>query len=287
MVTIGILQWTQNLDDAVDGFRQGLTALGRQVHWLYRNAEGNEAAARKYAAELQAAAVNLIFACGTPAARAAKATGLPVVFTPVFDPVGAGLVASLERPGENATGMAGMVPAEAKVAFIKELLPQVTQLGVLYHQEDDNARVEMQNFQAAATGFFTLLPLPITEAAELSRLGDRLTMEIEALFLPIGRVVEENFPTIVYYTDLRRLPVIASHGPNVAAGALGALVANHARLGQACARQAAAILDGRDPGEIPVGRATQPDILLNATAADTLGLTLPETLRQKAHEIIC
>lgn len=285
MVTIGILQWTQNLDDAVDGFRQGLAELKQPVRWLYRNAEGNKEALARYAREFLEIPVDLIFACGTPAAQAAQATALPVVFTPVFDPVGVGLVASLAHPGGNCTGMAGMVPAAKKVAFIKALLPQAKHLGVLYHQEDTNARIEVHNFATAAAGQFTLHHLPIKKATDLSRLDDMLSTDLEALFLPIGRAVEDSFPTVRYYTDLRRLPVIASHPANVAAGALAAIVANHSRLGQACARQAAAILNGRTPGEIPVGEATEPDILLNAAAAETLGVTFPASLQQKAQEI--
>ena len=107
------------------GFKQRLEALNIAVTYEYRNVDGNTAALKQAAEELAALSVDLIFACSTPAALAAKALpgNIPVVFTPVFDPVSAGLVDSFAIPGGKMTGMSGMVPAKDKVTFIKTLLP--------------------------------------------------------------------------------------------------------------------------------------------------------------------
>lgn len=287
MYQIGILQLTQNLDDAVQGFKYGLAQNGISANFRYLNADGNLSELPKLAAKLADLNVDLIFACSTPAAKAAiELTGnIPVVFTPVFDPVGAQLVKSMELPGGKATGMSGMVTAEAKVAFIQRLLPKAKKIGVLYHEKDPNALLELGHFQKAAANNFDLTEFAIADPADLSRLGEMLPPDLDALFLPIGRIVEENFATVVYYTDAINLPVIASHAPNVPSGALAALTASHHKLGAACADKAIKILAGTNPNSIPVGIVEQPDILLNAFAAQNLDIELPAALLSEAKEI--
>ncbi len=287
MRPIGILQLTQHLDDAVRGFKAGLAASGAATAFEYRCADGNETLLGDLARDLESRDVALIFACSTPAAKAAKAltADIPVVFTPVFDPVGAGLVESLDWPGGKVTGMAGMVAAAAKLAFIGQLLPEAKTIAVLHYSADPNSLLEVAHFTAAAEGLYDVLLLPVEAPQNLSLLGERLTAPIDALFLPIGKIVEENFATVAYYADLAAIPVIASSGANVPAGALGALVADHYKLGLACAVQAAKILGGADPGSIAVGCLDKPDILLNSFAAGNLGIVFPPALAANAKEI--
>lgn len=287
MYQIGILQLTQNLDDAVHGFKKGLSDRDCAVNFHYCNADGNLAELPKLAASLAEKAVDLIFACSTPAALAAVnlAGSIPVVFTPVFDPVGAGLANSLAVPGGKATGISGMVKSSDKVAFISKLLPHATKIGVLYDQTDLNACLEMEYFRQAALGHFPLLELPINNPADLSGIENRLTADLSALFIPIGRVIEENFATVVYYADAINLPIITSHAPNVSAGALAGLVADHRILGEMCAVQAIQILQGALPGKIPIDIVKRPDILLNSFAAQNLGIEIPADLLAAAKEI--
>ncbi|MDD4602122.1 MAG: ABC transporter substrate-binding protein [Negativicutes bacterium] len=284
---IGILQLTQNLDDAVHGFKQGLSDQGIEADFHYLNADGNLDELPNLASKLAALNVDLIFACSTPAAAAAVELpdNIPVVFTPVFDPVGAKLVKSMDKPGSKATGVSGMVKVEEKVAFIRRVLPNAKKLGVLYHAQDLNALLEIDNFRQAAQNIFTLVELPINQPEELSKIDTLLTSDMDALFIPIGRIIEENFATVVYYTDDANIPVIASHAPNVPGGALAALVSNHHKLGEACAVKAAQILNGTSPSVIPVGIVEQPEILLNGFVAENLGIEFPSNLVTQAKEI--
>ena len=286
MYQIGILQLTQNLDDAVQGFMCGCDELVIPVEYHYVNADGNLAELPKLAANLADRKVDLIFACSTPAAiAAARLDGsIPVVFTPVFDPIGAKLVTSLNRPGGKLTGVAGMVNADAKVAFVHRLLPAAQKLGILYHAADSNSLLEVQHFRQA-TGEFLVEEISIQRPEELSRLAEMLPSDLDVLFLPIGKIIEENFATIAYYADAVSLPIVASHAPNVPAGALGALVANHRQLGRDCAAKAAKILHGIAPGDIAVGGVTQPEILLNHFVAQNLGITLSSHLLSEATEV--
>ena len=287
MYNIGILQLTQHLDDAVYGFKQGLEEQEITAHFHYLNADGNIDLLPSLAEKLAEQKVDLIFACSTPSAQAAinLPANIPVIFTPVFDPVGSGLVTSMSLPGGKATGVAGMVMADSKMTFIKRLLPKINTLAILYHTADSNSLVEVENFRKLKNPLFQLIEIPIHTAEDLSRLPDLLPAGLDALFLPIGRVVEENFATIIYYTDTINVPVISSHAPNVSAGALGALVANHYQLGIECAIKAQQVLTGASPAQIPVDTVKSPEILLNDFTAQNLSLDLPADLMAEAKEI--
>lgn len=286
MYHIGILQLTQNLDDAVRGFKAGLIEQGLDAQFNYLNADGALGDLPLLADKLAREQVSLIFACSTPAAQAAVKLkeNIPVIFTPVFDPVGVGLAASLEKPGGKATGVAGMVRAADKVAFISELLPAAKTIGILYHTGDPNALLETANFKKAAEEY-ALIELPIDKPEDISTLPDKLPPNLDVLFLPIGRIIEENFASIAYYAESANLPIITSHAPNMPAGGLGALVANHYELGRACAVKAAEVLSGRHPGDIAVGIVDSPEIQLNAFVAANLSIELPPALLARAKEV--
>ncbi len=288
MFHIGILQFTQNLDDAVRGFKKGIEASGTAARFAYVNADGNADALPSLAVRLQQENVDLIFACATPSALVAKeiSGNIPVVFTPVFDPIGAGLVRDLDAPEGKVTGVCGMVRADLKRNFIEELLPNVNKLALLYHINDKNSVVEAENFYRTAKNRFDVKKIALESAADISLLSERLSADLEVLFLPIGRILEENFSSIAYYADALRLPIIASHAPNVAMGALGALTADHEAMGETCGQMAAQLLTGtKTVRELPVAFPARLDILLNQFAADTLGIALPAAVREKAAEI--
>lgn len=288
MFHIGILQLTQNLDDAVRGFKEGLKEFAVEAEFHYLNADGNVDILPKLAQQLADLNVDLIFACSTPSAIAARdlQNDIPVVFTPVFDPVGAKLVDNMQTPGGKVTGVSGMVNATDKVNFIKTLLPTAKKLGILYHTADSNAIIEVNNFRKAAATAFELTEISINHQNEISLLSEKLPQNLDALFLPIGKIIEENFSSIAYYTDALDIPIITSHAPNVVLGALGALVANHRTLAKDCAVQAKEILvDGKSPKTIPIGLPKSPEILLNAFVADNLGFELPKAVVEKATEI--
>ena len=287
MFNIGILQLTQHLDDAVKGFKEGLRNLNVDVTYHYLNADGNIAELPKLADLLATKKVDLIFACSTPAAKAAVALteNIPVLFTPVFDPVSVNLVESMNKPNGKATGMSGMVAAPDKLAFIKNILPNAKKIALLYHNADDNSVIEKNNILKNNTTL-AIQEIALTSAEDISLLEEKLSPSFDALFLTIGKIMEENFASIVYYADAQNIPIIASHAPTVSAGALGALVSNHFKLGLACANQAKSILiDKKNPSDIPVGITTEADILLNAFVAENLEIEIPSAVLTSATEI--
>ena len=284
---IGILQLIQHLDDAVKGLKDGLSELNIECNYHYLNSDGNEEVLPDLANQLLEKDVDVIFACSTPSARAAKALKgeIPVVFTPVFDPVSVGLVEKIEAPEGKVTGVSGMVSAKEKVEFIKKLLPEAKVIGFVYHSLDPNSCIEKDNFMKACSGIFTIKEIPVEKAEDLSKLSDELAEGIDAVFMPIGRIIEENFATVLYYTEDLNIPVIAPNEACVTLGALGALVANHYYLGKDCAQMIAKILNKVPVKDIPVEFVKKPEIVLNRSAAEYMGIEISGDLINKATNL--
>lgn len=287
MLNIGILQLTQHLDDTVSGFKQGLTELGIQANYTYLNADGQTAILTKLAKKLMLASVDIIFACSTPSAQAAQAISesIPVFFAPVLDPLGSGLAKMFVRPGGKATGACGLVKANHKIDFFTELFPHASRLGILYHSQDPGCCLETDQICRNLSNKLKYDLISVNQATELSHLDDQLDSSWDFLFLPTSPVLEQNFATIFYYASLINLPILASHGDCVSAGALAALTSSHKALGYACAKQVQLYLAGTRVGDIAIAEVNKPKLFLNESLAKSLEIPIPSNLLQEAYEV--
>lgn len=287
---LGILQLSASLEETVDGFKEELALRGYKegagLHYDYRNVEGAVPALQGAAEELVAAGAQLLFACSTPAAQAAvratQSKQVPVVFAPVFDPLGAGLVKDLRRPGGQVTGVSGMVPASAKVALLRRLLPRAGTVAILYASGDPNARLETANLrQAASEAGFSPLVIEAAGEEEVEAKAEEACARAEAVIVPIGRLLEGRMKQLAEMALRHRVPLLSPNPEGVNQGALCSLYADHRELGRRAGAMAAAILEGAPAGELPVAFPEEPRLAFNQKTAEALGLTIPpELLRQ-------
>lgn len=278
---IGILQLTTALDEAVEGFKSRLRELGylegAGVEFIYKNVEGDVPRLGREAEELAQADVELIFACGTPSAKAAASLPryLPVVFTPVFDPVTAGLVESLQHPGGKVTGVSGRVRAEKKLKALCQLLPGVRTVVAVHTGSDPNTALEVTDLQGAAAGLGVRVEdKPVQEKEEAVAILKRLVPRETAVFLPIDRGLEQETRLLAETALAQGLPLMAHSAAGVRAGALLAVDANHRELGRQAAEMAVAIRQGADPADLPVAEPRRPILWLNAATAAKLGVKI-------------
>ena len=144
------------LDAVRDGVKKGLADLGyaegTDVTFTYESAQGNPATAAQIARQLVGAAPAVIVAISTPSAQAVVAAtkDIPVVFSAVTDPVAAGLVASVDQPGANVTGVSDMAPVGDHLSLIREITPDVKRLGVPYNPGDSNSVSTLAALKTAA-----------------------------------------------------------------------------------------------------------------------------------------
>ncbi|MGA2895070.1 MAG: ABC transporter substrate-binding protein [Xanthobacteraceae bacterium] len=280
-----------------NAFSEGLKAAGyvegRNVTIEYRWAEDHYDRLPALAAELVARRVAVIFAPGGPGpARAAMAvtTSVPIVFVSASDPVGAGLVASLNRPGGNVTGASMMSSTlEAKrLELLHELMPKASTLAVLINPNYPDAKMQTQDVRDAAVHLGVKLVL-LTASTE---------HEIEPAFAALaqqgaGGLLVVQDPIFVNYRErfatlaaANAIPVVYSQRDYVSAGGLISYGPDFADGYRQAASYVSRILKGEKPADLPVVQPTKFNLVINLKTAKTLGIAVPQTLQVAADEVI-
>jgi putative ABC transport system substrate-binding protein len=277
-------------------FGQGLSEIGytvgRDATVEARMAEGQYDRLPALAADLVSRRVQLIAASGPPAAFAAKAatTSIPIVFVAAFDPVKAGLVASLNQPGGNVTGITliGASLGGKRLELARELVPNVAVIALMTNPNSPDALEELPDVQNAAKAIGQeLLVVPVTsdrdfEAAFASVLQHRAGM----LLIGTDRLLFQSTDRLIALAARHRIPVVYPTGESVAGGGLisyGSSISDAWRLAGGYAGR---ILKGTRPAELPVVQPTKFELVINVKTARALGLEIPATVLARADEVI-
>jgi putative ABC transport system substrate-binding protein len=281
--TIGFLgQSTRSAaSEWVAAFVQRLHELGwnegRTVAIEYRWAEGREERFAQIAAEFVRLKVDIIVTSGTPQVLAAKhATSvIPIVFAAAGDPVASGLVASLARPGGNATGLSSLVAdlAGKRLELLREVAPALRRLAIMGNVGNPLTVLELGEVQAAAgTLGLEVHTLEIRQAQDITPAFEALKGRADALYVCIDALVNANRIRINTSALGARLPTMHGSRDYVEAGGLMSYGPNYPDLFRRSADYVDKILRGAKPGDIPVEQPTKFDLVVNLTTARALGL---------------
>jgi putative tryptophan/tyrosine transport system substrate-binding protein len=295
---VGVLHTRSQPDtmDAVDDVRWGLRETGwvdgQNVVVEQRWADADYDRLAALAADLVRQRASVILTTSLVAARAARAatSTIPIVFTIGDDPVKQGLVANLNRPGGNATGIAFMlVELSAKrLELLHELVPDATVIAALVNPTNPNLQSQTEGLEAAARDLgVQLLILNGSHDAALEAIFASLTQHgVRALFvgadpfffsrrdLLITLAARHNVPAIYEWREFPEIGGLASYAPS------------RREASRQAAVYAGRILGGAQPSELPVQRPTKFELVLNNRTAKSLGLTIPPTLLARADAVI-
>jgi ABC-type uncharacterized transport system substrate-binding protein len=279
----------------IEAFVQRLRELGwiegRTVAIEIRWGEARPERYAEIAAELVRLKVDVILAGGTEAAVAAKqATSvIPIVFATAGDPVGSKLVASLARPGGNATGLSnlGTDLAAKRLELLREVFPGLRRLAVMANADYSGGVTERDEIDAAArTLGLEIVPLPIRRVEDIAPALERLKGRAEALYTTGDPLVNAQRLRINTFALAMRLPTMFTQREYLEAGGLMSYGANFKDLNRRAAELVDKILRGAKPADIPVEQPTKFDLIINLITARALGLTVPPTLLTRADEVI-
>jgi len=296
---IGFLngQSADSLVHVVSAFRRGLSEMGyvegRNVAIEYRWANGQVDRLPALAAELVQRQVAVIASTGgDPVALAAKraTTTLPIVFTIGGDPVALGLVASLNRPGGNVTGISQITAMldPKRLEVLHELLPSVTAVAVLHNPQNSNAAFQVPDLEAAArTMGLDLRFVTATSEREIETAFANLAeLRIGALVVASDPFFNSRRQQIVALATRLALPAIFHQREFTLEGGLMSYGTNVADMYNRAAAYTGRILKGEQPANLPVQQSTKVELVINLKTAKTLGLTFPITLLGRADEVI-
>ena len=280
----------------VAAFREGLSEMeyveGRNVSIEFRWAGNRFERLPGLATELVERKVDVIATGGgTPAAQAAKnaTSTIPIVFSGVADPVGAGLVVSLDKPGGNLTGLSDISSklTPKRLELVSDLVPQAKIIGLLANPNNAATEPMVQSVREAAGA--RNIRLNVLNAASDSEIDAAFSLVAE---LGIGAIVIASDPffasrreRLVALAATYSVPAIYSLREFVVAGGLinfgPSITATYHELGN----YAAQILKGAKPADLPVRQSTKFELAINLKAAQALGLTVPQSLRERAELI--
>ena len=280
---------------SLDILRQAFRELGHVEGQGFaiegRWADGKYERLPRLAAELVQAKVDVIITVGgLPSAQAAqKATRtIPLVVTGTVDPVEAGLIASLARPGGNITGPT-IIP-EALVAkqleLLTEVVPKVSRVAVLWNSSNPGNARQLRAAEAAVPGI-RLQPVGVRDSGELDKAFGAMTRQrADALLVLVDAILMAEREKIAALAVRHHLPAVFGFRTHAEAGGLLAYGANRVELIRQAAVYASKILKGAKPADLPVEQPTKFELLINLKTAQALGLKIPQSVLLRADEII-
>ncbi len=296
MARIGYLALRGPLQ-ADDAFLQGLQQLGwnegQNIFIDRRFSAGDPERLNRSAAELVRLKVDVIVACATAGAQAAKnaTTSIPIVFASTGDPVGQGFVASLARPGGNMTGTSFDASPEIttkQLQLATQIVPNASRVAVLWNPTVPFIRTYWNAAQnAAVTLGITLQSEEVSESKDFAAAFDDIDQQhADALFVLSDSLMTLNRAILAQLALKHRLPAVYGHDQYTAAGGLISYGPFLPDLYRGAAAYVDKILKGIKPSEIPVQEPTKFELVINLKAAKALGLAIPQSLITTADEVI-
>jgi putative ABC transport system substrate-binding protein len=297
---IGMLSFTtpgtEEENRRIEVFKQGLRergyVQGQNIAIEPRHSAGRDELLPRLAAELVGLKVDVILTYGTKATRAAKqATGtIPIVMLTALDPVGAGLVANLARPGGNITGSSEVSEelSAKRLDLLKAAVPKAKRIAVLFDPSQPTNAVDLKSTQVAAKALGMILQsFQVRASSELDSAFARMTGQpLDGLIVLPNDFLFTHRRHVLDLAAKHRLPVIYAWREGAEAGALFSYGVNIADNYRRAAALVDKILKGAKPGDLPIEQPTKFELVLNLKTAKTLGLTIPQSVLVRADEVI-
>ena len=291
---IGISQFVEHpsLDLARQGFIDQLAeegfVEGENLSIDLQNAQADFSTAQTIAQRFGQNNPDLVLAIATPSAQTAAKVinNSPVLITAVTDPVEAGIVENMEEPGGNITGTTDMNPVAKQLELIKEFLPEVQKIGVLYNSGEVNSVVQVKIAKKKAEKMgVELKEATVSNSSEVSLAASSLVDTVDAIYVPTDNIIVSAMPTVLQIAHNRKVPVFASENNSVEQGAIATLGIDYYQLGKQTGKMAAKILNGAEPGKMAVQSSDELKLYINKKSAEEINLEIPKKLLEEADTI--
>ena len=293
---IGVLLSTPTVEQYVKSFREGLKDLGyiegKNILFYSRNGMGNFDLFHQLAAELIGLQVDVIVTGSTPASLAVKnaTSTIPIVMAAVADPLAAGLVASLARPGGNVTGLS-MRTSELsgkRLQLIKEIVPEVRQVAFIWNPANSSNRAAWaETREVARVLAIKLQSIEMQKESDLDTGFHFLNRNrVDALSVILDPFIRIQSTRILQFATKARLPAIYEAREIVMAGGLMSYSTDLLELYRRAATYVDKILKGAKPADLPIERTARAELIINLKAAKQIGLSMPPEVLQRADKVI-
>jgi putative ABC transport system substrate-binding protein len=265
---------------------------GKNVVIERRSAEGNAELLAGLAADLVRQQVDVIVTAGTPAGFAAKkaTSTIPIVLGANSDPVGVGLVASLARPGGNATGNSLMAPdlSAKRLEILHALAPEISRIAILWDSSNPGMAERVRETKIAADQSHVLLhtvgPRNLNELD--TAFADLLNARPDALLVTAEAFTRQHLVRILDFANNNKIPAMFEDSSYVVAGGLMSYGPDYQDVFRKAAVFVDKILKGAKPADLPIEQPTKFELVINLKTAKAIGLSVPPTLLTTADKVI-
>ncbi|MDR9796714.1 ABC transporter substrate-binding protein [Aeribacillus pallidus] len=289
---IGITQFVAHpsLDEALKGFQQAIKDKGLNVDYDIQNAQGDQSNTQTIANNFVGDNVDLIFANATPSAlAAANATkDIPIVFTSVTDPVGAGLVNEMENPGGNVTGTTDTHPdaIPKTVKFIDQYLDG-KRIGMIYNSGEQNSVAQIDLVKKATEGTdLKIVEASVSTSAEVKQAAESLVGKVDCFYIITDNTVVSALDSVISVANENDIPLFVGELDSVKKGGFAAYGFEYYDIGYEAGEMAAKILtEGKKPSELPVQYPQNLKLLINKKAAAEMNVKILDEWSKEAEFI--
>lgn len=291
MFKVGIIQLMEHpsLDTIRESIIEGLEdegyVEGENLKIEYQNGQNDMSTMKNIAQTFVGDECDVIVAIATPAAQASlsETTEIPIVFAAITDPVGAGLVDSLDNPGGNVTGTSDEVSAEMIMKLAKDITPDFKTIGVLYNiGEDNSVSVVAQLKEYAGENGYKVIESTVTNTGEVQQAAQYLADKVDIVFSPIDNTVASSMAVATETFNNAGIPFYVSADSMVNDGGLATCGIDYTVLGRETAAMIADILEGADPAAIAVRKMSEMSVYVNKETAKALNIEIPQAILDKA-----
>lgn len=295
--TIGISQFAEHgsLDNCKEGFLEGLKEAGIEegvnLTVLFDNAQADTSTAGIISDNYVAQGVDMICAIATPTAMSAYNscldTDIPVIFTAVSDPVGAGLAAEDGTPEGNITGTADTLPVAAQLEMIREVLPDAKTIGIIYTTSEANSISTIETYKELAGDYgFEIVDTGINTLADVEMAAADIVTKVDCISNLTDNTVVQGLQTVLAKANDAGIPVFGSEVEQVKNGCLASEGIDYVALGRQTGAMAAKVLKGEaKASELNFEKCEGANLYINTQVAEELNITFPENYAEDAMEV--
>lgn len=262
---------------------------GEDFQILYENAQGQASIASQIARQYIGKNPDVIVAISTQSAQTVLSVNkkIPVVFSAVTDPVGAKLVKSNGTGNGIVTGVSDKMPVDQQIDIVKEILPKLKKIGVIYNPGETNSVSTVNELkEVAEKSGLEVVEAPAIKTADVQSATRSLIGKVDIIYLPTDNTVMATVESVSVVATSARIPFFSSESSGVEKGALASFGNSYHKQGIEAGKLVARILKGENPNAMPVVFMNEFDLFLNKETADKIGITLPQTLLERASKVI-
>lgn len=290
--TVGILQFVSHpaLDTITKGVKDALKEAGYQegknLKIVFQNGQADQSKLATMSQQLVDKKADVLVGVATPAAQSLANTtkDIPIVLGAVTDPVGAKLVASLDNPGGNVTGVSDQPPVASQIKLGKELLPDAKTVGMLYSSTEVNSKYQVNEASKTAESLgMAVKEYPVASTNEIAQTVQVMSQNVDFIYIPLDNTIANAMQAVVGEANKSKTPIITSVDTMVEQGGLATVGIDQYTLGKKTGQMVVQILKGADPSVTPVYTFKEGVTVLNEKQAEFLGIQIPDNLKKEAQ----